>query len=98
MGRELEIFYVLIFQCWQILFAFWSEHVFRPGMYNSAICQVLVERERQREKDRQTDTHSLSLSHTHTHTHTHTERQARTEREMEWLLKAAEGSNEIGTA
>ena len=98
MGRELEIFYILIFQCWQILFAFWSEHVFRPGMYNSAICQVLVERERDRERKIGKLTHTLSLFHTHTHTHTHTERQARTEREMEWLLKAAEGSNEIGTA
>ena len=66
MGRELEMFYILIFQwvCWQILFAFWSEHVFRLDMYNSAICQVLVERDR--EKDKRTH----SLSHTHKHTHT----------------------------
>ena len=94
MGRELEMFYILIFQwvCWQILFAFWSEHVFRLDMYNSAICQVLVERDTERE--RQTDT----LSVIHTQTHTHTERQAHREREMEWLVKVAEGSNEIGAA
>ena len=65
------MFYILIFQwvCWQILFAFWSEHVFRPGVYNSAIYQVLVERET--ETDRQTDSLSLSLSLSLTHTHTH---------------------------
>lgn len=47
-------------------FCLWSEHVFRLDMYNSAICQVLVERERQREKDKRTH----SLSHTHKYTHT----------------------------
>ena len=73
-------------------FCLWSEHVFRLDMYNSAICQVLVERDTERE--RQTDT----LSVIHTQTHTHTERQAHREREMEWLVKAAEGSNEIGAA
>ena len=91
-GRELDMFYILIFQwvCWQILFAFWSEHVFRPGVYNSAVYQILVERERK--------TDSLSLCLSLSHTHTYTERQAHREKEMEWLLKAAKGSSEIGTA
>ena len=68
-GRELDMFYILIFQwvCWQILFAFWSEHVFRPGVYNSAVYQILVERERQ--SNRLSLSLSLSLSLTHTHIH-----------------------------
>ena len=93
-GRVLDMFYILIFQwvCWQILFAFWSEHAFRPGVYNSAVYQILVERETVK------PTLSLSLSVSLSHTHTYTERQAHREKEMEWLLKAAKGSSEIGTA
>lgn len=47
---------------------------FGLSVYNSTICQVLVEKERERQREK--DTHT----------------------QKKWLLKATEGSNEIGAA